>query len=108
MKDKIFKIGAPSLPESCMPLGKTADDNHTKLVPVSLTPKDLLNHILALSCAEDKDNIISTNTAGFLVVTQVNLDEHKISVLSPQPREPKAIPLPFSFLLLSEVKYIDR
>ena len=108
LKDKIFKIGAPSLPESCMPLGKTADDNHTKLVPVSLTPKDLLNHILALSCAENKDNIISTNTAGFLVVTQVNLDEHKISVLSPQPREPKATPLPFSYLLLSEVKYIDR
>lgn len=31
---KIFKIGAPSLPDSCMPLGMKADDNKTKLVQV--------------------------------------------------------------------------
>lgn len=29
---KIYKIGAPSLPDSCMPLGMKADDNKTKLV----------------------------------------------------------------------------
>ena len=34
LKEKIFKIGAPSLPESCMPLGKTVDDNETKVVAV--------------------------------------------------------------------------
>ncbi len=27
---QIFKIGAPNLPESCMPLGMRADDNSTK------------------------------------------------------------------------------
>jgi polyribonucleotide 5'-hydroxyl-kinase len=32
---KIFKIGAPSLPDSCMPLGMKAEDNKTKLVPVN-------------------------------------------------------------------------
>ena len=36
LKEKIFKIGAPSLPESCMPLGKTADDNETKVVAVGM------------------------------------------------------------------------
>lgn len=32
---KIYKIGAPSLPDSCMPLGMKADDNKTKLVQVT-------------------------------------------------------------------------
>lgn len=31
---KIYKIGAPPLPDSCMPLGMKADDNMTKLVHV--------------------------------------------------------------------------
>lgn len=31
---RIYKIGAPSLPDSCMPLGMKAEDNKTKLVQV--------------------------------------------------------------------------
>lgn len=31
---KVFKIGAPPLPDSCMPLGMKAEDNMTKLVAV--------------------------------------------------------------------------
>ena len=31
---KVYKIGAPSLPASCMPLGMKAEDNLTKVVPV--------------------------------------------------------------------------
>ena len=103
IKEKIYKIGAPNLPESCMPLGKTADDNQTKLVAVSLTPKDLLNHVLAISHADSKDDLLSTNVNGFVVVTDVNVKESKISVLSPQPK-----PLPATLLLLSDIKYIDR
>jgi polyribonucleotide 5'-hydroxyl-kinase len=32
---KIYKIGAPALPDSCMPLGMKAEDNLTKLVAVT-------------------------------------------------------------------------
>lgn len=32
---KIYKIGAPALPDSCMPLGMKAEDNMTKLVAVA-------------------------------------------------------------------------
>jgi len=103
LKEKIFKIGAPSLPESCMPLGKTVDDNETKVVAVGLTPKDLLNHILAISFSHNKEELIVNNIIGFVVVTDVNVKEGKISVLSPQPK-----PLPSTLLLLSDVKYIDR
>lgn len=105
LKDgRIFKIGAPSLPSSCMPLGMKAEDNQTKLVPVSLTPKDLLNHVLAVSQTFEKEELIRSNIAGFIVVTGVNLKDEKISILSPQPK-----PLPQkALLILSDVKYIDR
>jgi len=75
LKEKIFKIGAPSLPESCMPLGKTVDDNETKVVAVGLTPKDLLNHILAISFSHNKEELIVNNIIGFVVVTDVNVKE---------------------------------
>jgi len=38
---KIYKIGAPALPDSCMPLGMKAEDNLTKLVAV--TPGKISN-----------------------------------------------------------------
>ena len=43
-----------------------------------------------------------TNVAGYIVVTDVNMEEQKMTVLSPQPR-----PLPDKYLLLSEVTYVD-
>ncbi len=106
IKDKIFKIGAPQLPESCMPLGYKAEDNQTKVVPVSLTSKDLLNHILSCSFATNTDELIVSNVAGFMVITDVNVKEQRISVLSPQPKS--TIPTSAAFFLLAEdVRYID-
>ena len=103
LKDKVFKIGAPQLPDSCMPIGYKADDSQTKAVAVSLTPKELVHHLLAVSHAKDKDKLLDTNVAGFIVVTEVNMKESKISVLSPQDK-----PLPKdTLLLLSDIKYID-
>lgn len=65
---KIFKIGAPSLPNSCMPLGMKAEDNKTKLVVVQPNPS-ILHHILALSFAEStEEDIILSNIAGFVCV----------------------------------------
>ena len=40
------------------------DDNETKLMPVSLTPKDLLNHVLSISFSTTTDDLITTNVAG--------------------------------------------
>lgn len=31
-KDKIYKIGAPELPDSCLPLGMKVADNKTKVI----------------------------------------------------------------------------
>ena len=91
------------LPDSCMPIGYRADDNQTKAVLVSLTPRELENHVLAVTYAKEKERLLETNVAGFIVVTEVNVKESKISVLSPQDK-----PLPSTLLMLSDIKYIDR
>lgn len=65
---KIYKIGAPALPDSCLPLGMKADDHLTKLVV--LTPNaGILHHILAVSFSEkDDDDVILSHVAGFVCV----------------------------------------
>uniref|UniRef100_T1J8D4 Protein CLP1 homolog n=1 Tax=Strigamia maritima TaxID=126957 RepID=T1J8D4_STRMM len=99
---KVFKIGAPSLPDSCMPLGMKAEDNETKIVPITLGPH-LLHHILGLSCATSADDDpFQSNVAGFVCVTAIDMERQYITVLSPQPR-----PLPKNILLLSDIQFMD-
>ncbi|XP_018571978.1 protein CLP1 homolog [Anoplophora glabripennis] len=99
---KIYKIGAPALPDSCLPLGMKADDHLTKLVV--LTPNaGILHHILAVSFSEkDDDDVILSHVAGFVCVTNVDPDRQIITLLSPQPK-----PLPNSVLILSELQFMD-
>ncbi|XP_037086381.1 protein CLP1 homolog [Pollicipes pollicipes] len=99
---KVFKIGAPKIPESALPLGMKIEDNDTKMVPVTPGP-NLLHHLLAVSYAESVDeDLITTNMAGVVCVTAVDTETETLTLLSPQPR-----PLPRSVLLLSEVQYMD-
>lgn len=65
---KVVKIGAPALPDSCMPLGMKAEDNLTKIVAVQ-PGTNLLHHVLAVSFAEStEDEVITSNAAGFICV----------------------------------------
>ncbi|KAL9923495.1 protein CLP1 homolog [Glossina fuscipes] len=99
---KLYKIGAPPLPDSCMPLGMKAEDNKTKLVAV--TPNlGLTHHILAVSFAEfTEEDVIGTNVLGFVCVTHVDMERQSVMILSPQPR-----PLPNTLLLYSELQFMD-
>ena len=74
LKDKLFKIGAPELPSSCLPLGMKITDNKAKLVAVNPSPRDLLNRVLAVSFTQAVEDVIMTNVAGFVVVTDVKMD----------------------------------
>lgn len=65
---KLYKIGAPALPDSCMPLGMKATDNMTKLWPIQPGPS-ILHHILALSFAETSEqDVLKKNVIGFVCV----------------------------------------
>ncbi|XP_039272809.1 polyribonucleotide 5'-hydroxyl-kinase Clp1-like [Styela clava] len=98
----IFKIGAPALPDSCLPLGMEEDDTQTKLVPVR-PQRDLVHHILSLSMAESlEENLVETNVAGFVVVTGVDPETETLSVLAPAP-----YPLPRRHFLIMDIRFID-
>ncbi|KAH8300698.1 hypothetical protein KR018_007485 [Drosophila ironensis] len=101
---RLYKIGAPPLPDSCMPIGMKAEDNKTKVVAVTPTAA-LVHHVLALSFAESvEDDVIGSNIAGFCCVTEVDMERQAVMLLSPQPR-----PLPPNALLLwSELQFMDN
>lgn len=100
---KIFKIGAPALPDSCMPLGMKATDNMTKMVVVQ-PGQNIMHHILAISFAESADeDVINANLLGFICVESVDVEQQTMTVLSPQPR-----PLPNNILLLSDLQFLDN
>lgn len=98
---RIYKIGAPSIPDSCLPLGMSQDDTQLKLVPV--TPgRDLTYHVLSVSNADDGDNIVESPVCGFIVVTNVDTQTQVLKVLSPAPR-----PLPKHTLLIMDIRFMD-
>ncbi|MGH0164892.1 UNVERIFIED_CONTAM: hypothetical protein FKN15_047971 [Acipenser sinensis] len=100
---RIYKIGAPTIPDSCLPLGMSQEDNQLKLVPV--TPgRDLVHHLLSVSAAEGGagDPVIESSVAGFVVVTAVDPERQVLTVLSPAPR-----PLPRNTLLIMDIRFMD-
>lgn len=65
---KIFKIGAPALPDSCLPLGMKPEDHLTKIVTLTPNP-GMLHHLLAVSYAnKEEDDILTSHVAGFVCV----------------------------------------
>ncbi|GIX74458.1 protein CLP1 homolog [Caerostris extrusa] len=70
--------------------------NYISLMPISIT-KDLLYHLLAISYADSgaDENIMLTSVLGFICVTEIDMDNQTITVLSPQPG-----PLPKTYYLL--------
>ncbi|XP_052819343.1 polyribonucleotide 5'-hydroxyl-kinase Clp1-like [Mya arenaria] len=99
---KIYKIGAPSLPDSCLPLGMKSQDNRTKLVPL-MPGTGLLHHVYSLSSAEStEDNVIEASVIGFVVFTEYNPDKNSFTVLSPASH-----PLPRNILLQTDMQFMD-
>lgn len=65
---KIFKIGAPTLPSSCLPVGMETEDQSKKLVSVTAGP-NLIHHVLSVSFADPaNDDVVQTNVVGFVCV----------------------------------------
>ncbi|ESP00169.1 hypothetical protein LOTGIDRAFT_226039 [Lottia gigantea] len=99
---KIFKIGAPVLPESCLPLGMKAEDNKTKQVPV-MPSMSLLHHVFSVSAANSpEDNVVETNVLGYVVITAIDMEKQCFTVLAPSPR-----PLPKNILLMMDLQFMD-
>ena len=99
---QIYKIGSPSVPASCLPIDTKQDDHETKLVSVDPSP-DLLHTLCGLSLANSLDeDLVRTNLAGFVCITDIDMDRQVFTALAPAPH-----PLPRRFLLLSSIRFMD-
>ncbi|XP_059317790.1 protein CLP1 homolog [Lycium ferocissimum] len=79
----IYRIGGgPQAPRSALPIGAVPAADPTRLVPVNVI-HDLLHLVLAISYAKEQDEIISSNVAGFIYVTNVGMNRKKITYLAP-------------------------
>ncbi|XP_057337777.1 protein CLP1 homolog [Microplitis mediator] len=98
----IYKIGTAVVPDSCVPLGTKPEDNLTKLVTVTPEP-NWLHHILSVSYAKTREEVLYKNIASFLCVTEVDMVQQTLRVLSPVLG-----PLAGNIFLLSEIQFMDN
>jgi polyribonucleotide 5'-hydroxyl-kinase len=109
MKGRIFKIICPAQPPNKAAGQNTSSNDQqqqksaeNRLELVDFSPKELTNHLLAVSFAKNENELMFSNVAGFICVTKVDSDSKKISILSPQPE-----PLPDeNFFIVSEVQFV--
>ena len=102
---KIFKIGAPAIPNSCLPIGMKADDNQTKVTPVTAIHQLRKHQLLSLSFCpvSDKHLAPETNVQGFICITEIDADRGMLTILSPQPK-----PLSTEYVFFtSDVQFSD-
>lgn len=101
---KIYQIGAPEVPNSCLPLGMKKEDHLTQLVEMKPS-LNIQNHILSLVNTNDLNEMIRTNVKGFVCVTNVDMDRQIITLISPQPRDK----LPTNpVFLYSKIQFLDN
>ncbi|XP_068335410.1 protein CLP1 homolog isoform X1 [Pyrus communis] len=93
--------GGPQAPRSALPIGAEPAADPTRLAPVNIN-RDLLHTILAVSFAKEPDQIISSNVAGFVFVTDVDIQRKTITYLAPSAGE-----LPSKYLTAGTVTWLE-
>ncbi|XP_052197660.1 protein CLP1 homolog isoform X1 [Diospyros lotus] len=98
----VYRIGGgPQAPRSALPIGAEPAADPTRLVPVNIS-QDLLHLVLAVSFAKEADQIISSNVAGFIYITDIDIQRKKITYLAPSVGD-----LPSRFLIVGTVTWIE-
>ncbi|KAK6928274.1 Polyribonucleotide 5'-hydroxyl-kinase Clp1, P-loop domain [Dillenia turbinata] len=98
----VYRVGGgPQAPRSALPIGAEPAADPTRLVPVTIN-RDLLHSVLAVSFAKEPDQIISCNVAGFIYITDIDIQRKKITYLAPSAGE-----LPGKFLIVGTLSWIE-
>jgi len=93
--------GGPQAPSSALPIGAERTVNPTRLLKV--TPSsEILHSVLGVSHARTQEAVLETNLAGFVYVTEVNLEKRKVTLLAPCPG-----PLPGKYVLVGSLKWYE-
>ncbi|XP_034210528.1 protein CLP1 homolog isoform X2 [Prunus dulcis] len=97
-KSRSHRIRAP---RSALPIGAEPAADPTRLVPVNIN-RDLLQTVLAVSFAKDPDQIISSNVAGFIYITDIDLHRKTITYLAPSAGD-----LPSKYLIAGNLPWLE-
>ncbi|KAJ6763437.1 POLYRIBONUCLEOTIDE 5'-HYDROXYL-KINASE CLP1 [Salix purpurea] len=98
----VYRIGGgPQAPKSALPIGADPVANPLRVAPVNID-RDLLHVVLAVSYAQEPDQIVSSNVAGFIYVTDIDLQRRKITYLSPTAGE-----LPSKYLVMGTLTWLE-
>lgn len=99
----VYRIGGgPQAPMSALPIGAQPAADPTRLVPVNIN-RDLLHLVLAVSFAKEPDQIMSSNVAGFIWITDIDIQRKKITYLAPSGGE-----LPSKILIMGSITWIEH
>ncbi|WVY92504.1 hypothetical protein V8G54_031592 [Vigna mungo] len=98
----VYRVGGgPQAPRSALPIGAEPAADPTRVVPVNIN-RDLLHLVLAVSFAKEPDEIISSNVAGFIYVTDIDIQRKKITYLAPSSGE-----LPSKYLIMGSLTWLE-
>ncbi|EFA83551.1 pre-mRNA cleavage complex subunit [Heterostelium album PN500] len=98
----IFRTGGgPPAPSTALPIGSTSVIDPLALQEIQPSP-EMLHSVLAISYAKNSQSLLRSNVAGFLYVSDINMETKKISFLAPCPGD-----LPSKFLLMGTLKWLE-
>jgi polyribonucleotide 5'-hydroxyl-kinase len=88
--------------QSVLPIGTTSNINPYEIKKITIDGK-LKYYILAISYANELDEVITSNICGFLYVSDINLEKKEITFLAPSPGK-----IPKKYLIMGEIKWLDE
>jgi len=98
----IFKVGSgPRAPSSALPIGQKTSADPLKVTTVAPS-QSLQNAVLAVSHGKTPREILDTNAAGFIFITEVDMVNKKLTYMSPTGGG-----LPSRNLVLGSLKWIE-
>eukprot|EP00878_Enallax_costatus_P020432 GHUV01021603.1.p1 GENE.GHUV01021603.1~~GHUV01021603.1.p1 ORF type:complete len:399 (+),score=77.73 GHUV01021603.1:540-1736(+) len=97
----VFKTGTgPRPPASALPLGQVRAVAPLKVTPTPVTP-EVEKSLLAVSHAQTPDQVLSSNIAGFVWVSNVDVTKNIVTCLLPT-----AAPMPGKYLIAGAIKVL--
>jgi len=99
LQGRIYRIGSgPKAPTSALPIGATSVADPLRVNPANID-NQLLHCLLAVSRADKPEALLSSNVAGFVYVSDLDILSGKITYLAPCPGS-----LPGKYLLAGSFK----
>lgn len=98
----VYKFGGgPQAPRSALPIGAEPTADPTRLIQVNIS-QEMLHLVVGVSYAKEPDQIISSNVAGFICITGIDMQRKKITYLAPSGGE-----LPSKYLILGNISWVE-